>query len=102
MTADDSVPVLIQKIEALSDGMDRLEALIRNEIQELKTEQIAELRRANERLADDQRRAWDAIRALENERHQAAGGFRVIHGIIVVGSTIIGAVMAALVAKFTK
>lgn len=59
-----------------SDGLARIEALIRGEITDLKNEQIADLREANRRLADDQRRLWEALRIVENRESQRTGSDR--------------------------
>ena len=98
----ESVAVLIQKIETLTNGMQRLESLIAREIDELKSEQIADLKRQNERLADDQRRAWDAIRTLENQKNQNFGSFKAVQAIVVFVSTLFGAAIAAFVTKYVK
>lgn len=59
-----------------SDGLARIESLIRGEITDLKNEQIADLREANRRLADDQRRLWEALRIVENRENQRTGSDR--------------------------
>lgn len=59
-----------------ADGLARIEALIRGEITDLKNEQIADLREANRRLADDQRRLWEALRIVENRESQRTGSDR--------------------------
>ena len=96
------IPAMMEKLEHLTESVARLDDLIRREIQELKSEQIADLKRQNERLADDQRRAWEAIRNLENSQNQAFGGVKAIHGVIGTVSGLIGAVMAILVPKIFK
>jgi len=96
------IPAMISQIETLQQSVTRIEALITREIQDLKNEQIADLRRQNDRLADDQRRAWEAIRALENERNRMYGGVKVIHAVVATVSGLVGAGVAALVGKFLK
>jgi hypothetical protein len=69
---------------AVNKGLDEIKELIHDEIQELKNEQLKEIkasidrverdvREENKRLADDQRRLWDAVRALEADRNANAG-----------------------------
>lgn len=96
------IPAMMEKLEHLTEGMARLEALISREIQELKSEQIADLKRQNERLADDQRRAWEAIRNIENKGNQYYGGVKVMHAIVATVSGLFGAGIAAVLAKFIK
>ncbi len=66
---------------AITAGFERLERLLRTEISDLKTEQITDLREANKRLADDQRRLWEALRDLERRESQRVGGRRVLSSI---------------------
>ncbi len=94
------IPAIMQQLEHLTASVQRLEGLIVREIQELKSEQIADLRRQNERLADDQRRAWEAIRHLENKCSQYYGGMKMAHTITATVSALIGASIAAVIAKF--
>jgi hypothetical protein len=53
----------------ITEGFDHLNNLLQREITELKDEQISDLKKANERLADDQRRLWDLV--LTNEARRA-------------------------------
>ncbi len=65
------------------EGMiERVEALIKQEISDLKTEQIKDLREANTRLADDQRRLWDRVVELERREVERAGERGGQHKII--------------------
>ena len=91
-----------QQLEHLTASIDRLEQLIMREIQDLKSEQIADLRRHIERLADDQRRAWEAIRTIENSTYQYYGGVKALHATIAIISGMLGAGIAALIAKFYR
>lgn len=93
------IPAMMEKLENLTTSVARLEDLIVREIQELKAEQIADLKRQNERLADDQRRAWEAIRMLENKGNQYYGGVKVIHAVIATVSGLVGAALASLISK---
>lgn len=96
MTAEIHPSTILVKLENLAKSVERVEKLIENEINDLKNEQIAELRRDNERLADDQRRAWEAIRSLENDRNLAHGGGKVFTGIITAVISIISSSAAAV------
>ena len=87
-------------VSGLTAAVGRLEMLIREEIQDLKREQIADLRKNNERLADDQRRAWEAIREMENQRSHDRGGFKVAHAALSLFVGIIGAILGAFLARF--
>jgi hypothetical protein len=79
--------------QAITDGLTRIETLLRQQIQDIKGEQLKDLKDNYQRLADDQRRSWDAIRELEKARSQTAGGARVIDRIW----TVVGAPAAAFV-----
>jgi hypothetical protein len=57
-------------------GLSEIKELIRGEITDIKNEQIADLRDANRRLADDQRRLWEALRVVENRENQRTGSDR--------------------------
>lgn len=74
---DASVVALDSRVTRLetqiSDGFDRVETLLRQEISDLKTEQITDLRKANERLADDQRRLWERLVDMERRENRRAG-----------------------------
>jgi hypothetical protein len=76
------VDILEQRVEqlgeALSNGLERIENLIRGEIHDLKSEQIKDLRVTNDRLADDQRRLWDVVHTLQLERSRDVGGRRAV------------------------
>lgn len=69
---------------AVTIGFNEIKQLIRQEISDLKGEQLrdikasidrveTDLKHENTRLADDQRRLWDAVRALENGRNADVG-----------------------------
>jgi hypothetical protein len=88
----------IEHIQKSMEGsVARLEALIAREIGEIKTEQIADSKRSIERLADDQRRMWEALRVIETRQADQGGAFRAIHGFaIFAGSLVSGGFVAAL------
>jgi hypothetical protein len=113
------VAALIAQIQALNATVQRLENLIEKKVGDLKTEQIADVKAAINRIADDQRRIWEAVRALErqaseqvraielraSEKVQAlelqasgqGGAFRVIHGVAVfLGSVVTAIIMVTL------
>ncbi len=90
----DAVEILDGRVtrleEAISNGLARIEDLLRTSITDLKGEQIKDLKDSYTRLADDQRRIWDAIRELEKHRDTTAGGQRVWNSIWNVGSAALG------------
>lgn len=59
--------------DQISTGFDRIEMLLRQEISDLKKEQIDDLKKANERLADDQRRMWDRVVDMERRENRRVG-----------------------------
>ncbi len=65
----------------IAEGLKRIESLLRSEINGLKTDQIKDLREANARLADDQRRLWEAMRAMEMRESQRIGAGKALTGI---------------------
>lgn len=71
--------------DQITDGFSRIEGLLRQEINDIKTEQISDLREANKRLADDQRRLWDRVVEMERRENRRAGEgvgqHRVLGGI---------------------
>lgn len=106
------IPALEQRVAhleaTLTNGFSRLEEILRQQISDLKNEQLRDIKAtidrverdgkiAHERLADDQRRLWDAVRALENDRSQRGGAVSVWHGLAhAVTAMLSGAVGAAL------
>lgn len=102
MTESD-VKLISTRLESMEGLIERIEALLQKEISDLKTEQIADLRRQIERIADDQRRAWEAIRSLENDSNRAHGGGKVLTGLITGFISIVGSSAAAVfITKFWK
>jgi hypothetical protein len=91
--------------DQITDGFGRIEALLRQEINDIKTEQITDLRKANERLADEQRRLWDRVVEMERrENHRVGdqnGQHRVLGGIGHFLSAGVGAVVTWLVTWFS-
>ena len=99
----DRIPVLEQRVknaeEAINKMPDRMAAaigevkeFIRQEVSDLKTDHLSgirstidrverDLKGEHARLADDQRRMWDAIRKLEDDRNREAGSKRATTGI---------------------
>jgi len=57
----------------IASGFARIEGLLRQEITDLKSDQISDLRKTNERLADDQRRLWDRLVEMERRENRRAG-----------------------------
>ena len=66
------VAALEQRVTRMEDqittGFNEIKGLLRQEINDLKTEQINDLRESYSRLADDPRRLWD--RVTEKERRE--------------------------------
>ena len=91
------------RFDHLEGLIERVEALIVKEITELKNEQIAAVNKAMERLSDDQRRLWDAVRVLENDRNRVHGGGRVIGSLVTGLIAIVSSSAAAVfITKFLK
>jgi len=86
-------------IETLVQSVARLENLIKEEITDLKREQIADLRKANDRLAEDQRRAWEAIRELEQTKNRQQGGIGAIHAALMALVGMMSGAIGAVIAK---
>ena len=89
----------------IPSALQRIEDLIRREIQDLKVEQIRDiksditrverdLKEEAKRLADDQRRLWEATRALEGRENQRTGGGKALGSIGHVLSAGIGGLIA--------
>jgi hypothetical protein len=71
------IAVLDQRVTRMevqiSAGFAEIKELLRQEITDLKTDQISDLRKTNERLADDQRRLWDRVVEMERRENRRAG-----------------------------
>ena len=65
----------------ITEGFNRIENMLQREISDLKTDQISDLKEQNKRIADDQRRAWDAIESLRRREDQRYGGERKLGSI---------------------
>lgn len=92
----------VNRLEAQIDaGFSRIETLLRSEINDLKTEQINDLREANKRLADDQRRLWEAVSTLQSREAQRYGGDRKLRGLSQLVSGGIGGLIAAVATWFS-
>jgi hypothetical protein len=65
----------------IAAALERIERRLDKEIGDLKDEQISDLREANRRMADDQRRLWEAVRLLEQRDNQRIGGNRALSGL---------------------
>ena len=65
----------------IAAGFERIEKMLRAEINDLKTEQISDLREANKRLADDQRRSWERLTEFERRENERIGGNKVVGSI---------------------
>lgn len=102
-TMPDRVPALERRVAKVEDAVDRMpdrfaagfaevKDFIRQEIQDLKADHLAGIRATIERVerdlkgeharfADDLRRAFDAIRKLEDDRNREAGSRRATSSI---------------------
>lgn len=91
--------------DQITDGFARIEGLLRQEINDLKAEQISELRKANERLADDQRRLWDRLIEVERREHgrdgTSSGQSRILGGIGHFLSAVAGGVITWIATFFS-
>lgn len=91
--------------DQITTGFNRIESLLRQEINDLKTEQINDLRKQNERLADDQRRLWDRLGDMERRETSRTsdqrGQHRVIGGIGHFLSAICGGAITWLATLFS-
>lgn len=96
------IPAIIQQLTDLASAVARLEMLIRNEISDLKTEQIADVKNSINRIADDQRRLWDAVRTIENARHESQGGVKALYAAFLIIGSFIGSFITAIVPRLLK
>lgn len=106
MTEVAALDARVTRLEGqITDGFDRIEGLLRQEINDLKAEQISELRKANDRLADDQRRLWDRLIDVERREHgrdeTSSGQSRILGGVGHFLSAIAGGAIAWLATLFT-
>ena len=90
-----SIAAMTAQLDNMQATLARLEKKIDTEIAELKTEQIAQLRAENTRLADDQRRMWEALRNLENDRSAERGSKRAINSLTHTVSGLFGGAFGA-------
>lgn len=90
----------------ITEGFDRLEMLLRQEISDLKSEQIADLRKQNERLGDDQRRLWDRLVEVERRENRRAGEHggqgRILSGIWTFVAAVAGGIITWLATYFSS
>lgn len=87
---------------ALEAAVSRLESLIRSEIILLKNEHLARIERDFERLADDQRRSWDAIRLLERRDAERTGGNKTWHAVVAGTIGLVAAVLGGVAEKIWR
>ena len=113
----EGVPELKVRVDRLENsitaGLDRIENLIRQEIKDLKLEQLADIKQTidrvekdlkgdHQRLADDQRRLWDRLTSLERRENERSGGDRRLHGAWISVSGLLGGAIGYLVDKLFK
>ena len=88
----------------INSGFERIEQMLRQEIGDLKKEQISDLRElilslvgdlreAHTRIADDQRRLWDRVVDLEKRETMRTGGHRMLSSIGHFLSAAVGGLM---------
>lgn len=92
--------LISSQLLALHEAVRRVENKLDKEVSELKSEQIADLRKANDRLADDQRRVWEAVRAVESYQSQHHGGLRVGQIFLTIFGSLCSGAIVALVVHF--
>jgi hypothetical protein len=99
MNDAERIPMILAKLDHVGEAVVRVEKLIEKEIADLK----ADNNKMIDRLADDQRRLWEAVRSLENDRNKAHGGGKVMAGMITSVISILGSSAAAVfITKFLK
>lgn len=92
----------VNRLESqITDGFARIEALLRSEISDLKTEQIKDLREGNTRLADDQRRLWERLADLERRDNLRTGGDRKLGSLSFFLSGGLGGLISAVATYFS-
>ena len=118
--SDAAIAAIDGRVTALEktvpDGLRRIEDLIRNEIHDLKVEQLSDIKKAIERIendtktaidrvdadakaaitriADDQRRVWDHIGKLELREGRRTGGTRAFERMWNFVAAIMGGAIA--------
>ena len=107
------IPVLEERVARLEHGvtagLERIENIIRQEIQDLKSDQLKDIKASidrverdlkgdHQRLADDQRRLWEAVRTLEKSNNERIGGTKTASAVAHLTSGTVGGTIAAIVA----
>jgi len=87
---------------SINAGFDRIERLLMREVTDIKNEQIAEQNKKIERLADDQREMWKALRQLEAINAQRVGSSKTINGISHFMSAGLGGLITAIAAYLSS
>ncbi len=87
----------VTRIEQHIDaGFKRLEDLVLREIADLKTDQIARLDKALDRLGDDQRRLWESCGKLADRMNRYGGGVSALHYAALALGPLVGAAIVQL------
>ena len=98
----------VSKLEdSVRDGLKEIKDLIVREIQDLKNDQLKDIKGTidrverdlkgdHARLADDQRRLWDRVNALELRENQGIGAGKVRGSIWHIFSMMVGALITAI------
>lgn len=105
----DAIEERVRRVEnAMEAGLDEIKDLIRQEIRDLKSEQLADLKATigrietdlkgeHGRLADDQRRLWDAVRVLEKGAVASTASRRAISSLAHGVTSLFGAGIGSLI-----
>lgn len=97
-----SIAALEKRVVALESmvatSLNRIEGLIRQQIQDLKSEHINEIRKRLDRLLDESQRIWDRLRELETADSRRSGISSVWIGISHLVAAAAGGLIAAAAA----
>src|SRR5579863_6803810 len=103
-----AIDTRVSRLESsLTEGLKEIKDLIVREIQDLKNDQLKDikgtidrvekdLKNDHARLADDQRRLWDRVQAIELRENQNIGAGKLRGSIWHIGSMMLGATITAI------
>lgn len=92
----------VSRLESeVSNGFSRVESLLRDQISDLKKEQIKDLKDLIIWLADDQRRLWKQIGELQKRELVRYGGERKLGSLWHFVTGIVGGLSGALATYFS-
>jgi hypothetical protein len=107
MTMPPAIEGRVSRLEqTVTDGLSEIKELIVREIQELKNEQLGDIKKSidrvekdlkgeHTRLADDQRRLWDQVNGLLYRENQRIGAGNLKNNILHVCSVLVGGLITA-------